>query len=332
MSKYNNTSKHIDKSVVYVFIAVFLLSVSVFAFRYTKYSPCENVTFKIDKTEKTVGSLIKFEDFTETATTWYWDFGDNSISGTQKEQFHIYKEPGEYTVKLIVNDICEHSETITIEEKKELLDPSKFPVFKLPKSIKVGQKLRVKDESNNASTWEWRFGETAKVNANTKRASYVYTKPGLNTVSLIINGDLKYVTQKTIEVIPLKEVKKEVIDIPDAPSRPNADIKDRPDVTIKDKPVTKKLAPYINEADFSEKLMTVAEDEASAKQFSEYFCGDVNKNIVVNGKSTTFLLFCEKISGKRRTRIKKLQIYRDKGSNCIKTVTIECRIPGLFND
>lgn len=334
MNRYKNTSNHIDKSVIFLFLIVFFISISVFAYRYTKYSPCETVEFNIEGEENTVGALIKFEDITETATTWYWDFGDNSIAGTQKEQFHIYKEPGEYIVKLIVNDICESSQSITVVEKKEILDPTKYPVFKLPKTIKVGQKLKVKDETENASTWEWRFGETAKINANTKRASYVYTEPGLHTISLIVNGDIKYITKKTIEVLPIKEVKKEVLDIPQAPSSSSGskiDIKYQPDVTIKDKPSTPKLAPFINENDFENKMMLVSEEKMSAKQFSEYFCGDVNKKIVANGKNTTFLVFCEKISGKK-IKIKKLEIFRDKGSNCIKTITIDCRIRGLFND
>ncbi|AEH02119.1 PKD domain-containing protein [Lacinutrix sp. 5H-3-7-4] len=331
MSKYNNSSSHIDKTVIYVFLFVFFASISVFAYRYTKYSPCENVTFNIDKAQNTVGELIKFKDVTDTAESWYWDFGDNSIASTQKEPLHVYKTPGDYTVKLIVNDICEATQTVSIAEKKEVLDPTKFPIFELQKTIKVGQKLRVNDETENASTWEWRFGETAKINANTKRASYVYTEPGLKTVSLVVNGDLKYVTKKTIEVLPLAETKRKPIDIPQAPSKPSVDIKYKPESAIKDKPSTPKLAPYISEADFKAKMMKVSKEEMSAKQFSEYFCGDINKKIVANGRNTTFLVFCEKISDKK-IRIKKLEIFRDKGSNCINTITIDCRIRGLFND
>ena len=332
MSKYSNASNHIDKSVIYVFIAVFFVSVSVFAYRYSIYSPCEDVNFVINTKERTVGALIKFEDLTSEAQNWQWDFGDNSITSSQKQPFHMYKEPGEYTVKLLVNNICERTETITIEAKKEVVDIAKYPVFDVPKSITVGQKLKVKDETENATTWEWRFGETARINATSKRASYIYEEPGLYTVSLIVNGDMKYITKKTIEVKPLKEEKKNILNIPQAPSKPKTTIKYKPDVTIKDAPNSAKMVPYINKEGFSEKLMLVANEKMSAKQFSEYFCGDINKPIIVNGKNTTFLLFCEKITGKRRTKIKKIEIYRDKGSNCITNVTIDCRIPGLFND
>lgn len=338
MSKYSNASNHIDKSVIYVFIAVFFVSVSVFAYRYTKFSPCEEVNFNIITKERSVGTLIKFEDLTVQAENWEWNFGDSTITSSLQKPLHVYKKPGEYEVKLMVNNICEHRKTITIRGKEEILDSTKFPVFKVQKSIKVGQKLTLRDETENASTWEWRFGETARVNAITRKASYVYEKPGLKTISLIVNGDLKYITEKTIEVIPLKEVKDNTLDVPEVIIKQAPNIKQAPSIkqapanNIKQAPDKPKLSPYINEADFSAKLMSVARESKSSKIFSEYFCGDVNKPIIVNGKNTTFLLFCKKISGKRRTKIKKIELYRDKGSNCITNVTIDCKIPGLFND
>ncbi|WP_299888149.1 PKD domain-containing protein [uncultured Lacinutrix sp.] len=336
MTKYSNASNHIDKSVIYVFLAVFLISVSVFAYRYSIYSPCKDVNFAINTKERTVETLIKFEDLTEQAQTWQWDFGDDTPKSSQKTPFHIYKEPGEYTVKLLVNNICERTEVITIEQKEEVIDSTKYPVFNVQKTIKVGQKLIVKDETDNASTWEWRFGENAGVDATSKNASYIYEKPGLKSITLIVNGDENFITKKIIDVIPIKEVKEDILDKPKVFVKPRVVIKDKPDIVIKDKPdgaeKIKKI-PYISESDFSKKLMRVAKEEMSAKQFSEYFCGDINKPIIVNGKNTTFLLFCEKISGKKRTKIKKLQIFRsNKGSNCITNVTIDCKIPGLFND
>lgn len=203
-----NTSTHLDKSVIYIFLIVFFLSASMFAYKYSKYAPCEDVSFNINTNDYTIGSLIKFEDFTDNATNWEWDFGDNSIVSTQKKPLHIYKEPGEYNVRLLVNGICEQSERITILEKKELLDSTKFPVFNIPKTIRVGRTLTVEDKTENASSWEWRFGETADANSKTKLASYIYKEPGFKTISLIVNGEIKYISKQKIEVLPLREVVK----------------------------------------------------------------------------------------------------------------------------
>jgi len=325
-----NTSTHLDKSVIYIFLGVFFLSASVFAYKYSKYAPCEDIKFHINTNNYTIGSLIKFEDLTDGATDWQWDFGDSTLIATQQKPLHVYYKPGEYNVRLLVNGICEQSETITILQKKELLDSTKFPVFNIPKSIQVGRTLTVEDKTENASSWEWRFGETADVNAKTKLASYIYKEPGFKTISLIVNGELKYISKQKIEVLPLKEAPKNTfIDIPDAPSKPIWNIKEAPETsTIKDKPKTPKLVPYIGHEDFKQKLILVSKEKMSPNQFADYFCGDVNKPIIVNGKNTTFLVFCEKIKDKK-IKIKNFEIFREKGSNCIKTITIDYKKSGL---
>ncbi|MDO6597325.1 PKD domain-containing protein [Oceanihabitans sp. 2_MG-2023] len=325
-----NTSTYLDKSVIYTFFGVFFLSASMFAFKYSKYAPCEDVSFKISTNNYTIGSLIKFEDQTEGANNWHWNFGDSTLTSTQQKPLHVYYKPGEYQVRLLVNGICEQSETITILQKKELLDSTKFPVFKIPKTIEVGTTLIVEDQTENASSWEWRFGETAEANAKTKLASYIYKEPGFKTISLIINGELKYISKQKIEVLPLKEEEENTfIDIPEKPSEPVWDIKEAPETTvIKDKPDTPKLVPYIGHEDFKEKLILVSKEKMSPNQFVDYFCGDVNKPIIVNGKNTTFLVFCEKIKDKK-IKIKNFEIFRDKGSNCIKTITIDYKKSGL---
>lgn len=331
-----NTSTHLDKSVISIFLFVFLISASLFAYKFVKNAPCEEVSFNINTNDNAIGSLIKFEDQTEGATNWAWDFGDNTLESTQKKPLHIYKEPGEYEVRLLVNGNCEKTQTITIVDKKEILDATKFAVFTLPKTIKLGSRLTVEDETANASSWEWRFGETAEANATTKLASYVYKEPGLKTVSLIVNGEIKYMTRHKIEVIPVNDVsdrKSPFDNIPQRPSTPAPslwDVKEKPDgSTIKETPSTPKLVPYISQEDFKNKLILVSEEKMSPKQFAEYFCGDINKPVIVNGKNTTFLVFCEKIKDKK-IKIKNFEIFREKDSNCIKTITIDYKRNTLF--
>ena len=91
------------------------------------------------------------------------------------------------------------------EYKQQILDSTKFPVFDIPESIRVGESLILKDETDNASTWEWRFGETPRVDAESRTASYVYKESGLYTVKLIVNGDVEYMTKKKINVLEGKQ-------------------------------------------------------------------------------------------------------------------------------
>ena len=305
--------QHLDRSVIFLLLA----TISVFGFillmKVINHSPCSEVVFDIKAQRYVVGELVQFEDKTESSENWYWEFGDQASAST-KEALHIYNSPGEYTVKLIVNDNCEFSKSVVIKERTVIIDSTKFPVFEIPSKIRMGRTLFVEDQTKDATSWEWRFGETAGANATTKKAQYNFTSPGLKTVSLIVNGNLNYITKKKIEVLP--EIKKNSSDL-----GLNNDQNSR-----KKSP---KTVPFIDEIEFANKLLLVSQGRMSPKQFSDYLCGDLNKQVIANEKPTTFLLFCEKIFEKK-IKIKKIELFRDEGSNCIKTLTIDYRKSGWF--
>ncbi len=314
--KNMNSSHYLDRSVVVFFLAAFLISSSILAYRYTTKVPCDRVDLDIKANKFDVGELIRFKDKTIGAESWKWDFGDETFESTSQEALHVYKKPGKYKVRLLVNNSCEKITTLTIHEKKKVLDPTKFPVFNVPKRIAVGEELVVGDETPHAESWEWRFGETAESNSSEQKASYVYTTPGLKTISLIVNGDLTYITKKQIEVVPSPE--KEVI----------ADPTWQIEQALIEEPV---VMPQISDAEFEQRIMMVSRGEITADAFSDFFCGDLNEQqIVARGKTMSFLVFCEKIKKRRIKKIKSLQISREKKSNCINAVTIDYKRKGIF--
>jgi len=335
MSDSNKTATHIDSSVIRLFIGVFLIALTTLAFRFTNDAPCDEAFFDHLANAYRAGEMVKFYNRTDDAQEWRWDFGDGSEISTQKNPLHIYQSEGDYTVQLLINNSCKKEVTISIDKKLALLDTTRFPKFKIPKNIMVGQKLEVNDETENATAWEWRFGETASANATTKMAEYVYEEPGLKTISLVVNNDLVYITKQKINVLPLPEDKEQVskiaykkrdqrdkrLDLNKAPS----------DVVTDKKPEESKpnIAPFISVANFENKIKMVANEKLSPQAFSKFFCGDVNPLVVVNGRNTTFLVFCEKIKGKK-IKVKSIDLIRNAGSNCISTFTIEYKKSGLF--
>jgi len=322
-------SDHIDKSVLRLFLIVFLISVSVLAYRINEYTPCKKVEFNILTDDHTEGVLIKFRDETANANTWEWDFGDSTKVETNKEILHSFKNPGEYNVTLKINGICEDIKQITIKEKPFIIDQTKLPVFSLPKSIKLGETLKVVDKTPNARTWEWRFGETEGVNSVKRTAEYVFEKGGLKTVALVVNGDLKHVKSKQIRVIDEKEDKKrEAVDkvkrtvgrvIKDDPTVNALGEEGGGEVEVEEDEGPKSV-PNISENEFKSKLNLVARKQLDPSVFKEYFCGDLNKQIIVNGESTKFLELCELIKSKN-IKIKEVKLYKE-DNNCIKDITI----------
>ncbi|NVJ89050.1 MAG: PKD domain-containing protein [Flavobacteriaceae bacterium] len=308
MINKNQNIQHLDRSIILLLIVFFFVFGFVFFIKVIKNSNCDEISFEIKAQRFVVGELIQFHDKTNAAETWYWEFGDKT-SASSKEALHIYKKPGEYTINLKVNNNCETSKTIFVEEKSIIIDSTKFPVFKLPLKIRLGRTLYVEDQTKNATSWEWRFGETSSANATTKKAKYNFKSPGLKTVSLIVNGNLDYITKKRIEVLPELDENTSKVEFN------RVDL----DKGLKKSPT---IVPFIDDVEFANKLLLVSQGKMSPKQFTKYFCGELNKSIIVNKKSTKFLLFCEKIFDKK-IKIKKIELFRDDGSNCINTFTID---------
>lgn len=323
-------SNHIDGMVIRLFLVAFLASASVLAYRATKYTPCKEVKFKIKSKDLTQGKLITFVDNTDNATSWEWNFGDSSKVVTNREALHVFDKPGEYNVSLRINGICEEVKKITIKEKPFVIDSTKLAVFNLPATIKVGKKLVVVDKTPNATTWEWRFGETAGANSTKKTAQYVYETDGLKTVTLVVNGDIKHATSKKIEVLPLKKKKTRINNISSVQRTVGKQISIAPttaplgqeeEVKKEEESTGPKTVPYISEKQFKNNLILVSRKKLTANAFKKYFCGDLNKSIVVNGEKTTFLEFCELIKIKK-LKIKEVKLYRE-DNNCISNITIK---------
>lgn len=313
--------------VVYLFIILFLVSAGALAIRIVDYVPCNEVVFTVETNELRSGELIQFKDNSEGAETWNWEFGDSTEVDTDRDPTHTFKKAGEYRVRLVVNNRCEEIVEITVKEKRVLLDPNKYQMFTLPETIRVGEVLKVKDESENAFAWEWRFGEIAGIHAKTKSTEYVYNKPGVKTVSLIVNDDIEYIIKKRITVLSKSGSNDGVRDIEEFRQDPFGDIKQRRDDSggEEESYLKPKEVPYINDKNFQLEIILISSEKKKPQDLTKYFCGDINMTMVANGDNTTFLEFCEKIKGKKfkAKNIKSINVIRDAESNCISTFTIK---------
>ncbi|AUC76943.1 PKD domain-containing protein [Olleya sp. Bg11-27] len=329
MAEKNITHYHMDKMVRYLFIFVFLISATVLGFHIKNSSGCSTVLFNTDAENYSVGEAIMFNDLTIDAEKWQWAFGDNT-SSFQKNPAHYFEKPGAYDVELIVNGSCVGIQTVEIKEAVKVLDSTKFPVFDIPQSVRVGESLVLKDETNNASTWEWRFGETPRIDDNNRTATYVYKEPGLYTVKLIVNGDVEYMTKKKINVLEPKEK----VSVLEKRKKRRKKVKDwgvkefpegytdgKEDGTDKNEPPKPITAPAITTKNFERMLLQVSEGNKTALDFKRYFCGDITKSVVVNEKTMSFSVLCQKIANKN-IKIKSLIIDKQKGTNCINNISL----------
>ncbi|MFD0862850.1 PKD domain-containing protein [Sungkyunkwania multivorans] len=318
---------HLDKNVIIFFLMVMLASATAFTYKFIDYEPCEEVVMEVPEDELRVGDVVRFKDNTANVKDRVWNFGDSTDISKRITPSHIYKKPGEYQVTLTVNGKCEAVKLITIREKPFVLDSSKLARFDIPETIKLGTVLKVEDETPNSVSREWRFGETASVNSTDKVAEYTYATPGLKTILLVVNGDVKHSTKKKLNVLPV-EKPKEKVTITKIPTRKISGIKEAPK-DIKDAPSTPvaECTP-ISTNSMKSKLILLSQNKLGPEAFKPYLNGDLNLSVVANKKKMTFIELCEKIRDKK---IKIKSLFIDKGDNkCVRTMTINYSRTGLF--
>ncbi|TPN81243.1 PKD domain-containing protein [Aquimarina algicola] len=308
----NLKSNHIDKSVIFLFIAAILITASVFGYKYTNYTPCEVIDFKTDSNNYEVGEIIRFRDNTRGAIKRIWDFGDGSQIQSGISPNHYYEKPGKYNIKLIVNGQCEGFKTIEISEKKPVFDSTQLVSFAIPAKIRVGEKLKPVNETIYGEKWEWRFGDRAGVDSKEKNPTHTYSTRGVRTVTLIVDGNSKRSISKRIEVLPKKEAskKKDTVGVGRTPP---------PIILNPNKKREEFRAPDISEADFMKKLNLVEAREKYKEDFTDYFCGEFDRSVYIKGKTISFEKLCEHIRNKKikAKRIESIKLYRDKKDNCI---------------
>lgn len=327
--KAENLSTYIDRNVIVMMVVILLLSVSVLSFKIVNYYPCDDVGIVVDlDREVRVGEFVKFSTSVDVVDRELkWNFGDSITMSNVNSISHSFDVPGTYNISLNINGTCEKYQEIVVLEKKKLLDPSKIPNFELPDNITVGEELVVVDTNTtiNGKKWEWRFGETYKVNSEGRTATYIYETSGLKKITLVVNGDIDHQATKMIDVFPKPEEEIIIADVTPPDSGDDITIQtidfNRPPEGGGEEEEEIIKAPFISEKGFELKLMQVAKDKTTEREFLKYFCGDITRDILANGKEISFQKFCNDRKGKKM-RINSLELFKDE-RGCIKTISIK---------
>jgi PKD repeat protein len=278
------------------------------------------------------GKLVSFADNTPKAKSWAWDFGDQTQSSSEKMPIHIYQKAGNYLVKLIVNENCEVSRTVIIKEKYIAIDSTYYPEFDVPLTATVGVPVRFFDNTRNAKSWQWSFGESA-VTSSEKSPVYAFQSPGKKTITLVVNGRRDFASVKRITVLP-KQIEKLKIEpkapvIVKAPPKPAAPKPAAPKVEApkaeapkkEEKPV--ESAPIVNRANTKapdiekEVLIKLLEDIAKGRvkinQLDPYTCGNLDIKIGINEEKSTLRKF---FAERKKISISNVDMVKSE-NNCI---------------
>ena len=291
--------KFFDRNTILIVGFILALLLGLALFKTCSKPKCREVKASVvtSETEVRVGSPIIFQDNTEEAKTWDWDFGDSTAHSPDRTPQHIFSKEGAYNVVLKVNGRCPGYLTVNVLPLVEMVKVDTNLVtgqIVAPASAYVGQVVKFKDASGKGTSWEWSFGESGKTDATEKEPSYTFKSPGVHEVTLMINGTGKPVKHK--------------IFIQPAPAKAGG-----------------AKAPNISEAEFKLKLKAIiAQQLKGATDLSAYICDYVSMPITVNGQQRALSSYCDGLymSGKSVKEINSVKLTHDPTTNCIVAIEI----------
>ena len=330
MSKKVQIKTHFDGKVILLLLVVFLISCGLLAFKINAVADCNVKAFNIKSNSFKEGELITFTDVTPGAYEWRWYFGDGTDISFRSRVGHSFAKAGKYTVKLLVNNNCTVEKEITIIPKKEVLNTALIPKFSGPTVVHEGEEVRFVDATPHAKSWEWRFGDGNKIDAIDKNPKHVYRKPGERIVTLVVNGDIKYVQYHKITVLPAKTSKKDWIK--ERIERRSDSRVDPVKEYFSQVPEAPKRGPEIdniNEAKFTALLLGIAENKLSYQNLTKYFCEDELPLVQVKKGGTISLKALDEAVRNKTVKIKHVALHRDK-DNCVTLIVLDYKTRSLF--
>jgi PKD repeat protein len=133
---------------------------------------------------------VQFYDESTNANSWFWNFGDGATS-TKQYPIHtyIYQKTGDFTVSLTVQG-PNGSDTKTMTDYIHITTPS-YPVADfvgIPRTGNGPLTVQFFDQSTNANSWLWNFGDGTTSTKQYPSHTYMYKNTGNFTVSLTIQG------------------------------------------------------------------------------------------------------------------------------------------------
>ena len=338
MEKRQAFISRLDENVIITMLAVSVVAFIIFAFRYKNYEPCVPFTIRTVAVHYYTGEVIRFETNARSFKKLEWNFGDTRKYETNSTSsaIHTYEKAGEYEVVISADGKCSQNQTVIISQAPHIVDPLKLPTFIGPPTAEVGKPVTFKDTTKGASRWEWRFGETANVDAVSASPAYTYSSPGLKTVSLVVNNDPENVASYKIIVnpAPVKTTApakppggggggKSIIFVPTVPTHDPLNVQLHPPA---EPPPAQVAGIDITKEELEAKLRQVADKQLTAESFSAYMCGNLNIPVSLNGTEITFTEFCKQLSAlKSSKKIKRLQVQPVKNptNHCILSLYID---------
>jgi hypothetical protein len=351
MNKRSSLSR-IDEQVFITMGALCLLCLVILGFRYAARTTCPPVQIIMNDGSALVNRAVTVRAEAKEAAAFLWDMGDGSSNETSAIVAHTYKQPGRYTIKLLVNGACEAFRDVVVTEAPEAVTTYHMPTFICRDTAYVNKPITFEDTSSNASSWEWHFEEGGEPGENRKKVQHTYYYAGKKMVTLKLNGRSDLITYRYIDVIdPAAQQQKT-----DAAPKEKA-ARQRPEqkvILIDRNPVVPPITPVdqhsggdkpaeppklkaktadVTTDELGRLLKGINEGNNQESDITGFFCSS-NMSVVYEGKMMLFSAACAELKKIKKSRIKKIEVScsKDAETNCINGMQINVKkrlLPGF---
>ncbi len=192
-----------DKRIFMLLGAVIIIGGVIFLIQrmLSSQTECTGVALNVSAQQIIKGDSLIYEDQTEGAKKWLWNFGDGVGTSDQKMGSYLFTNEGSFWVKLFVNDQCSDSVLITVSVPRRDSSTQSLIAISGPTTVNVGDKVQFKGTAAGATKWQWQFGESGKVDMEIQNPYYSYNLQGNYMIKLSTDNS-KYPATKEIKVLP----------------------------------------------------------------------------------------------------------------------------------
>lgn len=328
MSKENSQvlQYRVDSKIVNIFILFGIIGLGFLSYRFYTYTPQPDVNFAVLGSSHKVKEMIKFENYTAGKHEFLWEFGDSTKSSVRRDPVHVYKNPGEYEVSLLVDNKYKKTCKVAIGKEYRMAPDVVMPKVIGPSSVVAGKTFALTCPTENVRSYVW-YVNGSPVGYK-KQFDYQFDKPGYKQVTLIVNGERRYSVTKDIYVKQQKDIAaKEVVEKLEDNDDNNLIIPDDPNVYKKIAKLNKKdedvwFLPQDEELKIE--FLNVMDEKGPVDKFTRYLKGGADyQQIFANSKYVTLNELMEDLKGKDFV-IKDFHTLRNE--NIITKLTIKYRI------
>lgn len=302
IQKNRNTILLISAGVI---VAIGLL---IWALQNKNYT-ADDIVATVSPNTIAVGEALTFEDKSLFGKTRKWIFEDG-YETQDKKGTHIFTKAGYYQVTLIIDNEFKRNFPILVSSSsvKNPIDSvsTNSTTIDAPSQALQLETVLFRAKSDNATVYSWRFGETGRIDAADKIATYAFKEAGTYVVNLYTNADTEPIKHQ-IKILPVYPVAEEE-EIVVAP------------------PTKEESISKIND-DFRYHLQQIAKGSNFNTHYyyllRTYLCNKDNTSVSANGKNISFYYYCTGLQFDKNNLIQEVTTTVDPGQNCVTKVDVK---------